>query len=174
ARGRRISAGGRASLFPGLGQPDPRRHHRALRGSSGSAGGHPGGFRPVARDHIHHGPRRTPARLMHLWRQADGVAGGCGPCKAAYRPLFAGRHQAGRYGFVDFEETDTTKSGWRLAALALFATLAHAEGYLSPTEERVRPSLGVVHYSNQTNFELDSSAGGLGTPVNAESQFGLD
>ena len=31
-----------------------------------------------------------------------------------------------------------------LAALALFATLAHAEDYLSPTEERVRLSLGVV------------------------------
>ncbi len=67
-----------------------------------------------------------------------------------------------------------TKSGWSLAALALFATLVHAEDYLSPTEERVRLSLGVVHYSNQTNFELDSSAGVLGTPVNAESQFGLD
>ena len=39
------------------------------------------------------------------------------------------------------------KIGVLLAALALFATLAHAEDYLSPTEERVRLSLGVVRLS---------------------------
>lgn len=67
-----------------------------------------------------------------------------------------------------------TKNGVLLAALALFATLAHAEDYLSPTEERVRLSLGVVHLSNNTNLQLDSSAGVQGTAVNAEDTFGLD
>ena len=66
------------------------------------------------------------------------------------------------------------KSGVVLASLALFATLAHAEDYLSPTEERVRLSLGVVHLSNSTNLQLDSSAGIPGTAVNAEDVFGLD
>jgi len=66
------------------------------------------------------------------------------------------------------------KSGVVLASLALCATLAHAEDYLSPTEERVRLSLGVVRLSNNTNLQLDSSAGISGTPVNAEDVFGLD
>lgn len=66
------------------------------------------------------------------------------------------------------------RNGLALAALALFATLAHAEDYLSATEERVRLSLGVVRLSNQTDLQLDSSAGVPGTPVNAEDQFGLD
>jgi hypothetical protein len=66
------------------------------------------------------------------------------------------------------------KSGVVLASLALFATLAHAEDYLSPTEERVRLSLGVVHVSNNTNLQLDSSGGITGTPINAEDVFGLD
>jgi hypothetical protein len=66
------------------------------------------------------------------------------------------------------------KNGVALAALALFATLAHAEDYLSPTEERVRLSLGVVRLSNDTNLQLDSSAGVPGTAVNAEDLFGLD
>src|SRR5258707_7989417 len=66
------------------------------------------------------------------------------------------------------------KSGVVLASLAWFATLAHAEDYLSPTEERVRLSLGVVRVSNNTNLQLDSSAGITGTPVNVEDAFGLD
>ena len=66
------------------------------------------------------------------------------------------------------------KNGAGLAVLALFATLAHAEDYLSPTEERVRLSLGVVRVSNTTDLQLDSSAGVTGTLVNAEDQFGLD
>ena len=65
-------------------------------------------------------------------------------------------------------------NGVVLAALALFATLVHAEDYLSPTEERVRLSLGAVRLSNDTNLQLDSSAGVPGTPVNAENAFGLD
>jgi hypothetical protein len=61
-----------------------------------------------------------------------------------------------------------------LIVLALFATLTHAEDYLSPTEERVRLSLGVVRLSNKTDIQIDSSAGVPGTPINAEDQFGLD
>ena len=61
-----------------------------------------------------------------------------------------------------------------LIVLALFATLTHAEDYLSPTEERVRLSLGAVRLSNKTEFQIDSSAGVPGTPINAEDQFGLD
>ena len=67
-----------------------------------------------------------------------------------------------------------SKNGIALAALALFATLAHAEDYLSPTEERVRLSLGVVRLSNNTSFQIDSNAGVPGTPISAEDQFGLD
>jgi len=66
------------------------------------------------------------------------------------------------------------KIGAVLAALGLFATLAHAEDYFSPTDERVRLTLGVVHLSNDTNLQLDSSTGVPGTPVNAEDAFGLD
>src|ERR1700690_1588043 len=66
------------------------------------------------------------------------------------------------------------KNGVGLIVLALWATAAHAEDYVSPTEDRVRLSLGVARYSNQTNIQIDSSTGVPGTPVNAEDQFGLD
>jgi opacity protein-like surface antigen len=66
------------------------------------------------------------------------------------------------------------RNGVGLVALALFATLAQAEDYVSPTEDRVRLSLGVVRYSNKTDIQINSSAGVAGTPVNAEDQFGLD
>jgi hypothetical protein len=66
------------------------------------------------------------------------------------------------------------KNGMALLALALFATLAHAEDYLSPTEERVRLSLGAVYLSNKTSLQLDSSTGVPGTPVSGETDFGLD
>jgi hypothetical protein len=67
-----------------------------------------------------------------------------------------------------------TKTGVGLAVLALFATLTHAEDYLSPTEERVRFSLGAVRVSNKTDIQIDSSAGVPGTLLNAEDEFGLD
>jgi hypothetical protein len=61
---------------------------------------------------------------------------------------------------------------------ALLATLlagtAQAEDYLSPTEERVRLSLGVVYLDSNTNVQIDSSAGVTGTLVNAENDFGMD
>ena len=59
-------------------------------------------------------------------------------------------------------------------AAALATNLAHAENYLSPTEERVRLSLGFEYLSSDTNFRIDSSAGVQGTPINGENQFGLD
>ncbi len=66
------------------------------------------------------------------------------------------------------------KNGMAVAALALIATLAHADDYLSPTEEKVRLSLGIMHMSSSTDIRLDSSQGVMGTPVNAENEFGLD
>jgi len=64
--------------------------------------------------------------------------------------------------------------GTAALVLALFAALAHAGDYLSPTEERMRLSLGVIRTSNQTDLQLDSSTGVAGTPISAENQFGLD
>jgi hypothetical protein len=66
------------------------------------------------------------------------------------------------------------KNGLALLTLALVANLAHADDYLSPTEERVRLSLGVVHLSSATGIRLDSSQGVPGTPIDAESDLGLD
>jgi len=65
------------------------------------------------------------------------------------------------------------KIGMAMAMFAFFATLAHAEDYISPTEERVRLSLGVIRTSTTTDLQVDSSAGVAGTPINAEDQFGL-
>jgi hypothetical protein len=65
----------------------------------------------------------------------------------------------------------------RYAPYALLATLlagaVHAEDYLSPTEERVRLSLGFDYLNSNTNVQIDSSAGVVGTPVNAEKDFGM-
>jgi hypothetical protein len=66
------------------------------------------------------------------------------------------------------------KNGMAVLALALAANLAHADDYLSPTEERVRLSLGFMHVSSTTGIRLDSSAGVPGTPIDAESVLGLD
>jgi hypothetical protein len=60
------------------------------------------------------------------------------------------------------------------ATLALVAPRAHADDYLSPTDERVRLSLGVMRVSTSTNMRLDSNGGVPGTPINAESLLGLD
>jgi hypothetical protein len=60
--------------------------------------------------------------------------------------------------------------------LALLAPLARAQevDYSSPTEDRVRVSLGVMRPSNSTTLRVDSTNGVPGTVVNAENQFGLD
>jgi hypothetical protein len=66
------------------------------------------------------------------------------------------------------------KNGTAALALMLVATLAHADDYLSPTNERFRLSLGAMHLSTTTDIRLDSSAGVQGTPINAENVLGLD
>lgn len=59
--------------------------------------------------------------------------------------------------------------------VALLSHTAHADGdYISPTDERVRLSLGAMHVSSSTTIRVDSSTGVPGTVVNAEDQFGLD
>jgi hypothetical protein len=66
------------------------------------------------------------------------------------------------------------KNGTAVLTLALIATLAHADDYLSPADERVRLSLGFMHVTSTTNLRLDSSAGVPGTQVNGEHVLGLD
>jgi hypothetical protein len=51
---------------------------------------------------------------------------------------------------------------------------AHADEYFSPTEERVRLSLGTVYLDSKTTFQVDSSTGMTGTLVNAEHDFGMN
>ena len=57
--------------------------------------------------------------------------------------------------------------------IALPATLAHADDYLSPTNERVRLSLGVMRLTSSTGLRVDSRQGVIGTPIDAEQDFGL-
>jgi len=66
------------------------------------------------------------------------------------------------------------KIGTAMLTLTLIAALAHADDYLSPTDERVRLSLGVMHVSSTTGIQLDSGQGLPGTSINAEKDFGLD
>ena len=66
------------------------------------------------------------------------------------------------------------KIGMAVLTLALAATLVHADDYLSPTNERVRLSLGFVHVSSTTGIRLDSSQGLPGTFLDAENDLGLD
>lgn len=58
--------------------------------------------------------------------------------------------------------------------IACLPHLARADGdYFSPTNERVRASLGIMRLSNTTTFQADSSTGVPGTVINGEDQFGL-
>ena len=66
------------------------------------------------------------------------------------------------------------KNGIVALTLALIASVAQADDYLSPTNERVRLSLGVMHLSSTTGIRLDSSQGVPGTLISAENDFGLD
>jgi hypothetical protein len=60
------------------------------------------------------------------------------------------------------------------AALAMgWPSGARADDYPSPTDERVRLSLGAMRMSTSTNLQLDSSANFAGSTINAEDQFGL-
>jgi hypothetical protein len=66
------------------------------------------------------------------------------------------------------------KNGTALLTLALLAAAAHADDYLSPTNERVRLSMGFMHLSSTTSMQLDSSSGVPGASFIAENEFGLD
>ena len=67
------------------------------------------------------------------------------------------------------------KSVMPALALALLAGAAHADGdYASPTDDRVRVTLGAMHVSTATTLRVDSSTGVPGTTVAGEDQFGLD
>jgi len=62
-----------------------------------------------------------------------------------------------------------------LTSLQLLALAARADDYyFSPTDEHVRISLGVMHVSNSTNFQADSSVGTIGTDIDGEGLLGLD
>jgi hypothetical protein len=61
-----------------------------------------------------------------------------------------------------------------LGALALIGEQARAGDYLSPTDERVRITLGAMHVSSSTTLRADSSTQTPGTVLNGEDQFGLD
>lgn len=58
--------------------------------------------------------------------------------------------------------------------LALSTGLAHADDYISPTNDRLRVSLGVMHVSSSTTMRIDSSTGTQGTVIDGEKEFGLD
>jgi len=59
--------------------------------------------------------------------------------------------------------------------LALLASVASADGdYSSPTDDRVRVTLGAMHVSSQTTLRVDSSTGVAGTTLSGEDAFGLD
>jgi hypothetical protein len=67
------------------------------------------------------------------------------------------------------------KSAMPALGLMLLASLAHADGdYASPTDDRMRVTLGAMHVSSKTTLQADSSTGVPGTPVDGENQFGLD
>lgn len=60
-----------------------------------------------------------------------------------------------------------------LAWLGCAAQPSKADDYFSPTDERVRVSLGVMYVSSNTTLQADSSTGVAGTSINAENEFGL-
>jgi hypothetical protein len=65
--------------------------------------------------------------------------------------------------------------GGAALGLALLAPLAHADSdYISPTDDRLRVSLGVMKVSSSTTIRADSTTGVPGTVLNGENQFGLD
>jgi hypothetical protein len=67
------------------------------------------------------------------------------------------------------------KHGLAALGLGFLANLAHADGdYASPTDDRIRVSLGAMRTSSSTTLQVDSSTGTPGTLINGESQFGLD
>ena len=67
------------------------------------------------------------------------------------------------------------KYGFAALGLGFLASFAHADGdYASPTNDRIRVSLGAIRTSNSTTLQVDSSSGLPGTVISGENQFGLD
>ena len=67
------------------------------------------------------------------------------------------------------------KYGIAALGLGFLASFAHADGgYASPTDDRIRVSLGAVRTSSSTTLQVDSSTGLPGTVIDGENQFGLD
>ena len=62
------------------------------------------------------------------------------------------------------------------ASMTLLGSSAHADGdyYFSPTDERIRLTLGAMHVTSSTNVRVDSTAGTTGSDINGEHDFGLD
>ena len=59
-------------------------------------------------------------------------------------------------------------------AWGALAPRVHADDYISPTDERIRISLGAMHVSSKTTLRADTSAGLPGTVLSGEDAFGLD
>jgi hypothetical protein len=61
------------------------------------------------------------------------------------------------------------------ALVVLLAQPARADdSWFSPTDERVRLSLGAMHLSSATTIRADSSTNAPGTTIDGEGRFGLD
>jgi hypothetical protein len=78
------------------------------------------------------------------------------------------------HGGLISRRAQMNKNGILAMLLVLMAGAAHAEDYVSPTEERVRLSLGVVYLNSKTTLQIDSNTGVPGTLVNAENDFGMN
>jgi hypothetical protein len=69
----------------------------------------------------------------------------------------------------------TKLQGVLLTLALLSASVACADGdYVSPTDDRVRLSLGLMRVSASTSVRADTSAGTAGSDINAEDELGLD
>jgi hypothetical protein len=67
------------------------------------------------------------------------------------------------------------KQGMAALGLTLIAAVVRADGdYISPTDDRMRISLGAMRVASTTTLRVDSDAGVAGTTINGENQFGLD
>jgi len=71
------------------------------------------------------------------------------------------------------EYTVTKASLIGVSSLVLLAQASRAGDYFSPTDDHVSLSLGAMYLSTTTSVRADSSAGVVGTDINAEDQFGL-
>jgi hypothetical protein len=68
-----------------------------------------------------------------------------------------------------------TVLGASVLCVSMLGAAARADdGYLSPTEDRVRLSLGIVEVGSATQLRVDNAAGTAGTNFDAESDLGLD